>query len=423
MSTTPAKLRQCICGLLAAFFVGLLLFPLFQQISGTPPDRQLDGFRYRMRVFPRWTLSSWMRGEFASATDAWINEHVGMRGWSVTLNRQIRYCLFGQVEAAPLRKRALVIGKPPILYEHIVLIDALRPPQIPPETMDAFASRLARVQGLLKEHGMAFLVIVAPNKAIVRPDALPSWARSHVRGHDSDAARFVDTLCRHRVPCLDSGSLFCELRPRYPDLIPAHAIHWGHHGAWLALQHAVPLINSQGVLPPIPVPATAELIMDKPSHMNDELRGQLNLFRSPYDKPISCAYPVAAPLPPGVSPSLNVLVVGDSFAFTFMDALSRSQLCRTIHLWFYMRSVKEATPSFDSRERRGIPYIRGTGLGRGSPENAARMLADKNLVLLIVTTFNIDKMAWDFDRLIFNLYGAPAERALPNAEAEVDLEH
>lgn len=421
--TTPASIpRRIFCGLLIAVFAAVLLLPLFSQITKIPPDRRLGGFRYRIREFPAWTLRSWLSGQFASTVDAWTGEHIGLRGWQVILNRQLRYWLFGQVEAAPLRKRAMVIGTPPMLYENILLVDALRQAQIPSDQMEDYADRLARMQAQLREQGMAFAVVVAPNKALIYTNSLPAWARPYIHDGHTDFKPFVDALRRRDVPCLDTMTLFRELTPEHPDLVPPHAIHWGHHGAWIALQQLIPLINRQDLLPPIPVPETEDLIMDKPSSMNDELRGQLNLLSGPHMAPIPSAYPVAAPLPPGVEPMLDVLIVGDSFGFTFMDALARSRLCRVIHYWFYMKSLKQAVPAaFDSREIRGLPHFAGLGVQRPTDENGTRILEGKNVVFLVVTTFNIDKFSWGFDRLVNRLYGDSDEELPPVEDPDVNL--
>ncbi len=421
MTTPPSIPRRALQAFLVALFAALLFFPLFQHAAGRPADKRLGGIANRIREFPHLSARTWLDGSFARTFDAWVGEYIGVRGWLVCLARQIRYSLFGQVEAAPLRKRALVIGKPPFLYENILLIDALRPPQIAPERMEAFAARLARMQELLRRQGMAFLVVLAPNKALVYSDALPAWAREHISDTHSDYLAFRDALRRRDVPFLDSMALFREQLPEHPNLIPPHAIHWGHEGAWLAWQHAIPLINNQGILPELPVPATEALVMDKPSSMNDELRGQLNLFFSPFDDAIPSAYPVAAPLPAGTEPALDALIVGDSFGFTFLDAMARSRLCRTIHFWFYLQTFKAARPAaFDSREIRGIAAD-GLGVLRPTDENGIRALAGKNLVLLVVTTFNIDKYAWGFDRLVARLYGDPDEKQTPFEEVEVNL--
>jgi hypothetical protein len=420
MAAHLSILNRLLRGFLIAIFAVLLLLPLVQQITKQPPDKKLSGIRVRTREFPPWSFKRWRRGEFAAETDSWIRDHLGFRGHLICLNRQIRYSLFGHVEPAPMRKRALVIGRKPVLFENILLVDALRPPQIPPEKMDDFAVRLARMQRLLREQGMAFLVILAPNKAYLYPEDLPAWTRGRINESKADHVAFIDALKRHHVAHLDSMSLFRELE--LPDMVPPHGIHWSNHGAWVAWQHAVPEINRQRLLPDIPVPQTEELIYDHPTPMNDELRAQLNLYAAAHAKAVPSAYPVAAPLPPGADPMLDVLVVGDSFGFTLVDALARSRLCNAIDYWFYMKSGKQAEgPSFDSRAQRALGPLASLGNFHGNDTNGRRMLEGKNLVLLAITTFNIDKYTWGFDRLINRLYGNPDDNPPLEEIIEVNL--
>ena len=424
MSFSPAILHRAVCGIFIAIFAALLCFPLFQQLTRIPQEKDLSGIPMRTTTFPELTRSSWLDGTFSATADAWIREHIGLRGWLVYLDRQIRYSLFGQIEAAPLRKRALVIGEAPILFENILVADALRPPQIPADQMEAFAVRLARMQELLKEKGMAFLVILAPNKALVYSESLPPWACKHVSDANSDYLPFLAALRRHDIPCLDTLALFRELRPQYPDLIPPHGVHWSHTGAWIAWQRAIPLINRQGVLPEIPVPVTEKLVQDQATSMNDELRAQLNLFFSRHGDPVPSTYPVAAPLPPGTEPMLDVLLVGDSFGLTLLDALARSNLCRSLQLWFYMLRIRDVSPPFfDSHQRLFLRHVRNIELGPDADENGARLLAGKNLVIFVITTFNIDKFSWGFDQLVNRLYGDAANNSASAPIPEVDFEN
>ncbi len=422
MSIPPSIPRRCLQGLLIALFAAALLIPHAQRIRNDPPDRKLSGIRVRTLEFPPLTLDSWHRGEFATTADAWIRDHVGFRGYLICLNRQIRYSLFGQVEPAPLRKRALVVGREPVLFENILLVDALRPPQITREQMDDFVARLAQTQQLLREQGIAFLVLLAPNKAYVYPDDLPAWARHRVSPDHSDHMTFIDSLRRHGVSHLNSMEVYRSLEPGHRDMIPPHGIHWSNRGAWIAWQHAIPVINQQGLLPEIPVPETVDVIHSKPAAMNDELRSQLNLFRAPHAKAIPSAYPVAGPIPPETEAMLNVLLVGDSFGFTLADAMARSRLCKRIDYWFYMKNAKIAhPPSFDSRLQRTISGISGAGALPPKDENGRRMLAGKNLVVFVITTFNIDKSSWGFDRLVKRLYGDPDDPDAAYEEIEVNL--
>lgn len=407
MTPAPSIPRRCLCGILIAILVALLFFPLFQRILLIPGDKDLIGIRTRSLKFPEWTLRSWWAGQFAAEADAWIREQAGMRGWLVMLNRQIRYSLFGQVEPAPLRRRAVVIGKAPFLHEKIYLIAALRNPVVPPGDMESFAARLAGIHRMLKEQGTAFLVILAPNKPLLYPDTLPRWARPHVSDERAEFPAFLEALRRHDVPCLDTMSLFRQLRPEYPDLVATHGSHWSYRGAWVAWQHAIPVINRQHILPEIPVPATEEVILKPAIGMDGELHGQLNLFWGRHLARIPAAYPVAAPPPPESEQKLDALVVGDSYGFGLMDALARSRLCHRIHYLYYMRNAYETVPGFfDSRKESRLVHFKNLGLFH-TTEGAQKYLAGKDLVIVVLTSFNINKYSWGFDRMVNRLYGDP----------------
>ena len=55
-------------------------------------------------------------------------------------------------------------------------------------------------------------------------------------------------------------------------------------------------------------------------------------------------------------------------------------------------------------------------------ENGRRMLAGKNLVVFVITTFNIDKFSWGFDRLVEQLYGDPDAVAAGPEIADEEIE-
>lgn len=423
MPSPASILRRCLGGALIALFAVVLLAPSFQKISRFPKEKPLIGVRFRTTDFPPWTPASWIRGEFSAAADEWIREHAGLRGWGVYLNRQLRYVLFGQLASAPLHNRSLVVGQDNVLFERLYLSEALRQPVITPEKMDDFGFRLARMQRILREQGMAFLVILAPNKTLLYSDKLPPWAQRQVADDHSDFPAFLAALQRHGVNHLDTMALFRQLRPDIPDLVAPHSSHWSYRGAWVAWQHAIPLINQQGLLPELPVPQPEDFVVRDPIDMDDELRVQLNLFSASHGLPAPAAYPVVAPPPPGSEPVIDALVIGDSYSFGLTDAMARSHLCRHMHQWFYLRTAYEIAPgSFDSRQQRLLTHREKLGIYRSTDESGRLFFPGKNLVILVMTTFNIDKYSWGLDRLVNRLYGNPADNPVFEPEIEVNLE-
>ncbi len=413
MPAKPSIPRRCFCGILVALFAALLFLPLFQQITGIPKDQDLIGFRNATDAFPSWTLKRWQNGSFAMETDAWIREHAGLRGTLVKVNRQLRYSLLAKMTSGPLPTHSLVIGEGNILHENTYLQESIEPSRMTPEKMEAFGERLARLQGLLQDQGMAFLVVVAPNKARLQSDTLPRWAQSRMQEDNHDHQDFVDILKQHQVSTLDTMDLFTRLDPELPGLMAPHSAHWSFHGAWVAWQHAIPLLNLQQILPEITVPQTAELIWEPAIDMDTELREQLNLFAGPHEKASAAAYPVAADLPPGQLPQLNALIVGDSYGYGLLDALTRSRLCKTVQYWHNMNTVYECPAgTYESRDYRILPCNDRLGYFQSNDENGQRFMADKNIVILIMTGFNIDQAGWGFDRMINRLYGDPNDNLI-----------
>lgn len=422
---TPGRftLRRGICGVLVAAFVALLLFPLFQQRTQLPADRPLIGVRESTAKLPALTARNWLNGKYSGGAETWVRERAGLRGWLVTINRQIRYSLFGQVAPAPLPRRAVVIGEDPVIHENIYLAEALRRPVVAPEKMEAFGANLARVQALLAEQGAAFLVVLAPQKALLYPDTLPGWARDRAADDNADFPAFLEALRRHGVAHLDTMALFRQMKATHPDVVAPHSAHWSFHGAWVALQHAVPIVNRQEILPELPALATEELIMQQPLFMDDELRLQLNLLFGAHLAPVPAAYPVAGPLGADNEQKLDVLVVGDSYGFGLMDALARSRLCSRIQFLYYLRTAYEAAPGlFDSRRERVLSATRTLGLFRNSNENGQRFLTGKRLVILVMTSFNIDKFGWGFDRMVERRYGVAGAQPPPADEPPVNVD-
>ena len=78
--------------------------------------------------------------------------------------------------------------------------------------------------------------------------------------------------------------------------------------------------------------------------------------------------------------------------------------------------------AFDSRASRSLPGIAGLGVMPRSIENGRRMLEGKNLVVFVITTFNIDKFSWGFDRLVEQLYGNPDNAASAPEDFDEEIE-
>ncbi len=74
-------------------FLVLVLFPLFQQLTGVIPEPRLQEKR-RLTPAPGLTLKSLAMGEYQKQFDRFMNDNYGLRAWMVMINNQIDVSVF-----------------------------------------------------------------------------------------------------------------------------------------------------------------------------------------------------------------------------------------------------------------------------------------------------------------------------------------
>lgn len=401
MSQSRHLLRTSLQILLIAGFLLLLLTPHLVKATRLVPERQLVGIRIGEEKRPSLTFRDWFSTRYAGQMDRWLRSETGLHAHFIMLNRQIRFQLFGQVTPAPMEKTSVIAGTPPWLHENLYLLEALRRPVIAPDRLDAYVASLADIQARLRRHGKAFVVVLAPQKALLHNGHLPRWARPHVADEHADFPAYLRALRRHGVHHVDSMALFRAMKTNHPHLVPPHGAHWSYHGAWITWLNTLTNVNAQQVIAPVEIPRTDTLRLLPPAGMDDELRGQLNLYHSIYAAPVPARYPVPAALTNTPAPPLHAMVVGDSFGFGLVDAMARAPLCASIRYLYYMRNIYEATPPhFDPSQSPIYSRLRNLGFKKDYAVPDAELMRDVNLVVLVCTSFNIDKFGWGFDRMV-----------------------
>ncbi len=78
---------------ITAIFLAVVLFPLFQQLTGVVPAPRLEEKR-RLSPAPSLTWKTLASGEFQKQFDRFMNDNYGMRAWLVMLNNQIDSSIF-----------------------------------------------------------------------------------------------------------------------------------------------------------------------------------------------------------------------------------------------------------------------------------------------------------------------------------------
>lgn len=388
-------------------FAALLLVPHAQKQFRLWDDSKLAliGIRKRTSEMPKITVRSWFDGSFAKSTDSWAREHLGLHSFFVRLMRTIRYELAGQVVAPPPAKTDVVVGKAPFLFENLYVIDAIRRPGFAEPAMREYLKSIVAGRDYLRSRGKALVFVLAPNKALLRPDMLPRHYRGKVADEHTDYPLFLHMLQENDITCVDIMRFSREVgkTDEYKLFEAPLSAHWSFYAAWRSWQQTIPAINEQKLLPPIPVPETDHCEFSSPIGMDRELRPQLNLLFMGGQPELTAAYPVPAPLPSPSPTPLVGLVVGDSYGFGLCDAIMRAPLFSRLFYWYYCRTLYDfKSPCFDaSRSRTFGPWMSNIVEGYHPPKMGNRYIVDEaDVVVVVMTTFNIDKRAWNFFGLL-----------------------
>jgi hypothetical protein len=402
----PRGLRRALAGL---FWIGLCL-PVWQQVSGRPADVRLNGAETRVAA-PVLTWKSWFSGEFSRQAADWMEQRVGFRGWLVKGGNQLSYSLFGRTIACASGK--VMIGRDRWLFERSYVQHYLRRPGIAPAARDALVADCAAVGRALAQRGAAFVVLVAPSKAEIWPENLPA----EVRPGDRLAAltnaydALVPPLTAAGVRVLDAHRLFLEWKPTHPPLFAPGGTHWNYHGAQLVAQELFAGLRDLPAFAGLPVPSVTGFDRLPAGGTDVDLRDLINLWRFEPHGPPRVAFPRLAPPPAeAAAPTLDVLLIGDSFGFQMVDALARTRLVRNLDFLYYAK--RRAAYDLSSPDWETVYSLRHRRADRGpfkaTPNAIAQRLEGRALVLLVVNEIQLRDAGWGFLAAARAALGDPA---------------
>jgi alginate O-acetyltransferase complex protein AlgJ len=210
---------------LVALFLGLLCVPGVTQIATLSAPAVAD------RVLappPQWMGFSRLR-DLAKATDAYIEDHFGLRRQLVRWNSLVRYRL--GVSSTP----QVVIGKDDWLFY------AYAPEKImeqhtganvfTPAELERWVAAMTANRDWLARRGIAFYVLIAPDKSTIYPEKLPTYARPRERTTRAD--QLVARLKRTDLVLIDPRHALMDAKASTRPYSEGDS-HWTEAGAYVA---------------------------------------------------------------------------------------------------------------------------------------------------------------------------------------------
>ncbi|MEA2905386.1 MAG: alginate O-acetyltransferase complex protein AlgJ [Alphaproteobacteria bacterium] len=202
--------------------VGLLLFPLFGQIT-RPLERTSSAEARNLRRLPSFPQSwdNWVA--LPRAIDGFLSDHFGFRDQIIHANALVRYAL-----SSPTN-RLVVIGRDHWLFyvgdealeQSLGLVARM-------QILRPFSDFVANLHRQLSERNIKFLLTIVPNKSTISLDKLPLWASNPSNITEYDIT--LKLLSERGVPVLDVRPALLAANALNPVYLRTDT-HWNGFGA------------------------------------------------------------------------------------------------------------------------------------------------------------------------------------------------
>mgnify|MGYP000518187692 CR=1 FL=1 len=223
MSSLNLKQRAPAIVFLIIFCL-LLLWPVLTLVG--PTSWKMDTFEKRKLVtFPSDITVKWPR-----KFERYFDDNLPNRGALLRLNAWLKYYVFNDSSM-----KSVLVGKNGWLF-HRVSNDMLEFEG----RLDRKPYQIRRLRVLLEErrdwlaeHGISYLVLIAPTKQTVYPEKMPSWLKPAGEGHSR--RELLNAELQHAnsdLELLDFAPVLRESKNQFGDaLYYQHDSHWNYLGA------------------------------------------------------------------------------------------------------------------------------------------------------------------------------------------------
>lgn len=205
--------------------------------------------------------------------------------------------------------------------------------------IDELVPRIARAYQRLRQEGKAFVVLISPNKAALKPDKVPGYCRPPASGRAR--ARMAGELRQQGVPVMDSEALLLARRDtaRLPTF-GQYGQHWNDIGRFEPLRALVAEFERQLGRPVGTLELAAVNVDDQPHGADDDTGLLMNLPIGLH--PLS---PHATLAVRDRGDPLDLIIVGTSFSGGIVEDLLKVRLTSRILRFDYFRRIWAYTPA------------------------------------------------------------------------------
>jgi len=376
--------RSGIKNILFTFIILLLVLPGLQGRYSFVSEKTLTGaFVVQQKPdFSEFRWQSWLDGSFQEDYNNRLEQHIGFRNSLVMVHNQLNYSAFNLANA-----EGVIVGRNQELFEEDYLKEYTGQYFVGEEVWKKKARQLKVVQDTLARLGKSLVVIFEPGKGSFYPELAPAKYRNVARTLSNYTA-LTGHLKSNGVNVLDLNRYFTALKGKteYP-LFPQCGTHWSYYGAILAADTTIKYLEKlRGIdLPDMKI--VRNELLDTTRHPDYDIGLAMNLlFRIPHPK---TANPVIR-IEQGPSKSKpEVLIIGDSFYFNWLNNRIPTETFGSCDFWYYNKNITRSN---------------GSQAGVASDLDFRSEIMKRDIVIIMITERFLHAFAWGFDEQLYDLF-------------------
>lgn len=320
--------------------------------------------------------------KFQMLVEKYLKQNIGFRGTFVKTDNQINYSLFNEFSRSHPRK--IILGKDKQLYEE-PYIDVYNRISVPGEAeMERKARSLKLLQERLAARNIRFLLLVTPCKTTLMPEYIPEKLihRENLSRRDNYQV-LVPLLKKHGVNYLDGREMFLDMKKRgVPGLFPSSGTHWSLYGGCLFSERLIERMEKLLGKRLVRITSDRLVTSREPIELDKDIArlGNILFTRSLFTRYL---YPVTHRDAPAGAARPDILLVGSSYCWNFIEYMDINKTFSTLDFLYYF-NTRYSYPGKKrgSIDRQGLDW--------------EKTLRGRDIVLIEVNEVAIPEIGYDF---------------------------
>lgn len=324
--------KEILKKILLIFILLILLFPVFQQVTGVIRVRWLKGDIQAVKQ-KELTLHNWFSGEYQEQKEKYQKENFGFRNAFIRFNNEISFDFYNKARA-----NGVVIGKNNYLFEEQYIKAYYGTDFIGKDSIKHRMERLKFIQDTLQKLNKDIILIFAAGKGSYYPEFFPDNLKT--KKGITNYAYHLKLAQKLNINHIDFNDYFVKNKnkAKHP-LYPQYGIHWSKYGMCLAADSIIHFIEKKRQIDMNKLYWDEVKVENSKDEDYDIADGMNLIFKL---KSFKMGYPqlIFEDNPTKVKP--NLLVVADSYYWGIFN-FGFSKLFNKSHFWYYNKEIHSET--------------------------------------------------------------------------------